>query len=522
MRVQITLGEVPWKSNGGKEIPHLNKFAAVLLKHVADYNPKRTLNATGSYGYPTFEVTAHPGDPKFEALLEELGKMTRQAKSRKAVVVWQQLNAEESQRARFLKPYYFSDFVDEDSCRKPLNPASEMCLNCQRAVLIAGRYPDFARLPAPFLVNKSALKNSDVFHTRVGLIVVRQRVLDLLKQVIPDQISFGEAAIANTKQQPQGNERLFWVQPKEVIGRRVRLMDGERPCSTCKRTLPKLLGMLDDQVNKTGPGLVHSRFSVEHFGTGKAEIAWVDESAVSLWPEVVMSGALLAFLKANDVKGIVAFTNRLPPRYLHSKKGDPVLEPQARTLGSLSKKPKRKDEAILKAARKEAAKLKDVPWDCAKDGSIYFHLSTPQFVVLDPMTGEEDSEGPYILKNFAGPGLYRLPVTAIKEAKEEGRGVTVDSATLLFVDNQFCLGLLNIYDWDKASTKSGDFDWNYHQSIAEQVGTRFGICSTPLAKYKSQFKGDGFYTLDVRHIERVSQRPGIFSGGGSSSAGKCA
>src|SRR6188472_3936771 len=103
MIVQITLGEFPWKHHDETEIPHLNKFADALLKHLADYNPKRTLNAPGSYGYPTFEVTAHPGDPKFEALLDELGKMARQAKPPKAVVVRQHLDPEESQRARFLK-----------------------------------------------------------------------------------------------------------------------------------------------------------------------------------------------------------------------------------------------------------------------------------------------------------------------------------------------------------------------------------------------------------------------------------
>jgi hypothetical protein len=504
MRVQITLAEVPWKHCFGKAPPHLKKFEPAFLDLLADYHPKPVANATGGYGYPTFELTAEPGDSRLNALLEELGSMAKRAKPRKAVAVWRQLNPEESKRARFLKPYYFSSFVDEDTSRRPLNPFSEMCWYCSRAMLEGGHNPDFSRLSAPFLVNKSALKNSEVFHTRVGLIVVRKRVLDLLQKTIGDQIICGEAAIAKSTEQPKGDDRLYWVQPKAVIGKKVWLIRGSKKCPKCKRSFSELAHGVGDEVNQTGPGLRYQCYRVECFGTGKADIAWADESAVSLWPKLLMSGALLEFLRANDVNGIVAYTRQLPPEWVHSEKGELALEPQIRTLGSVTKKPKQKDQALLKAARKETAKLKDVPWDCEKDGHVYFHLSTPQFIVLDPMTWEEDSEGPYTVKNFTGPGLYRLPVAAIKEAKEDGRGVAVDSATLMFVDNAFYPDFVEAYDWDKANTKSGASDWKYHQQVAEQVGTRFGVCSTPPAKFKSQFIGDGFYTVDVQRITEVT------------------
>jgi len=217
-----------------------------------------------------------------------------------------------------------------------------------------------------------------------------------------------------------------------------------------------------------------------------------------------MSGALMEYLRINGVKGLCSHSKSLNPQCLFSEKGEPTLEPQARVIGATAQKPKQKDPKLIEAARKETVSLKDVPWDCEQDGHVYFHLSTPQFVVLDPMTWEEDSEGPYEVKNFSGSGLYRLPVAAIKEAREDKRGVAVDSATLMFVDNALYPDFVESFEWDKANTKSGDPDWNYHQQIAEQIGTRFGVCSTPPAKYKSQFTGDGFYTVDAKRIRKVA------------------
>jgi hypothetical protein len=69
---------------------------------------------------------------------------------------------------------------------------------------------------------------------------------------------------------------------------------------------------------------------------------------------------------------------------------------------------------------------------------------------------------------------------------------------------QFYPDFVDAYDWDKANTTSGELDRKYHQQVAEQVGTRFGVCSAPPAKFKSQFNGDGFYTVDVKRIAKVA------------------
>ena len=121
--------------------------------------------------------------------------------------------------------------------------------------------------------------------------------------------------------------------------------------------------------------------------------------------------------------------------------------------------------------------------------------------MLDPMTWETDDSGPPRVKAFKKPGLYRMPVTAIRSADEESGGVAVDSATLLLIDGAFFADLQEAYDWDKAAGSNGELNAKYHQALAEQIGTRFGLCTTPPAKFKRAFIGDGYYTLDPNQIE---------------------
>jgi hypothetical protein len=256
-------------------------------------------------------------------------------------------------------------------------------------------------------------------------------------------------------------------------------------------------------ANASGPGLLDERFRVEHFGSGKSDIAWVGNLNTGDWPTLVLSGALLRFLEANGVKGFVPFRKDPEIECVFSRKGEPTLAPQPRTFNGPVEtlntgKP---DIARLMEARRLTASLRDLPWDCSSDGLVYFHLSTPQFVVLDPMTGEEDDQGPYKVRAFKGPGVYALPVAAIRRGR--GRGVAVDSATLVFVDNAFYPEFRERYEWDKAITKRGGFRVSYHEELAEEAGTRFGVCSTPPTKFKSDFDGDGYWTIDVKAIRRV-------------------
>jgi hypothetical protein len=490
MKCYLITGEIPWKLCFEKDQPHLKKMEAALFELFKEYEP-RPGNIDGAYRYPVFELSVPADHEPFQKLLSEFSKIAKETEPPCAIVLREFPTAGEVSRARFTLPGFYERDVDEVSTFELLNPTMVLCQQCH--------FPSLASIPDPFLVNKSVLKKYDVFEAAAGMLVVRPRVLELLKEAIGGQFDFGNAMVAKSKIKPTGDDRLFWVRPKETIGARIRLLRADRPCPACKRIKPGgWYGSTEDFVNISGPGVVDERIRVTHFGTGTADLALIDNSAIGSFPTLAMSGALMTYLEASGVKGFVPY-KKYPVDCVFSAKGEATLNPQPRTFGaSVVAKPAAMDARARAAGRQLAASLKDLPWDCSKDGHIYFHLSTSSFVVLDPMTGEEDDEGPYTVKNFKGPGVYRLPVKAIKHARK--RGVAVDSASLVFVDNAFFPEFIEQYSWDKSHGPGGEFDLAYHQSIAEAVGTRFGICSPPPHKFKSDFAGDGNYTVDVKAV----------------------
>jgi hypothetical protein len=124
-------------------------------------------------------------------------------------------------------------------------------------------------------------------------------------------------------------------------------------------------------------------------------------------------------------------------------------------------------------------------------------------MLVDPMTWEEDAGGPYRINNFTKPGVYRLPVSAIINESGDKRGVAVDSAMLLFVDNAFFAELQDIYDWDKATESVGDSSRIYHDKVAQAIGNRFGICTPPPKEFQSKFRGYGLYGINAKQIRLV-------------------
>ncbi|MFN7141935.1 MAG: hypothetical protein ACK4UN_21660, partial [Limisphaerales bacterium] len=364
------------------------------------------------------------------------------------------------------------------------------CKNCKR--------PNLDYVPDPLLVNRSVEKKYDVFHANAGMIVVRAWVLELLNKAIEGQFNFGATAIIKSKAKVKDVDQCFWVRPTNIMHRRLIGTSVGQVCPVCKIERIKWAGGADDLINKSGPGLLITDCSVESYVSEKVDMALVEGISTGMWPTVVMSGALLAFLKANDVKGITPFTKQLWPQLVLSEKRELPLRAQRRILGSPPTTSEKTSETgeLLEAARKVVRSLRSVPWDCQKDGYVYFQLSSPEFVVVDPMTGEESDV--YSVKHFSGSGLYRLPVSAIKATEE--KGVVVDSGTLLFVDSKFLSPLLDVYDW-KMATKATGYDWGYHRKIAEEVGTRFGICSPPPKKFITEFIGDGVYRIDAKQVK---------------------
>jgi len=496
MNIRFTLGSSPFSSTNSFQEARLKKVQALFFEHFGDRKP-RPGDPTGTYGFPAFEFDAPVDDPDTAKAISEFGKLVKKLKPSSVAVVRQTLTTEEGRRARFLEPYHLgNEYVADAPDNSPLNPSMFLCAQCNA--------PNLDHVPDPLLVNRSVLKSHDFFHTGQALVVVRPHVLDLLKKAVGDQIRYGRAELAKAKGKSENPGPLFWVRPTKSIGTRIRVYPAKnsRSCEACKRTY--YFGGLDDSVNEAGPGLFDDCLRAENFGPAKLNIALLPERRQfgRLWPEVVMSAALLLHLKENGVKGIVPFTNQWPPQAVFSGKGEPTLEPEVRLIGGTKPKSHKaaKPAKSSEANRKLVASLRNIPWDCDKDGFVYFHLSSPSFVVLEPMTGEEDSGGPYTVKNFKKPGLYRMPVSAIKWAEDEERGVAVDSGSLLFVDNEFLPALIEEYDWDKAHTKSGAFNPAYHQEVAEKIGSRFGLCSVPPKRFKSEFQGDGFYRIDATQI----------------------
>ena len=342
------------------------------------------------------------------------------------------------------------------------------------------------------------------------MLVVKARVFKLLQAAIGDQIETGEAVIAKSNEKLAGDDRVYWVRPKTMLVDRSMRVFPKR-CRVCSRPLQSRVGWPAEFVNSCGSGLSVGSSQLESFGSTESDFVVLDNYFGEIyedgtpnwyWP-MLMSGALLAHLKANEVTGFAVSTSQDPPSCYFSASGELAFEPEVRTFGTVaaSAEVEREDAVRIEAGRNAVAALKDVQWDCDKDGYVYLHLTTPEVMVLDPMTWEEDSDGPYRVPNFKKPGLYRLPVKAIKDAEGKKRGVAVDSATLLLVDNAFFSELQDHYDWDKATKSNGSIDPKYHNEIAAKIGSRFGVCSAPSAKFKSEFVGDGLYTIDAKKIE---------------------
>jgi hypothetical protein len=344
-------------------------------------------------------------------------------------------------------------------------------------------------------------------------LVVRSSVMELLNHAIKDQIEFGEVAISQPKKGLTCDEKLFWVRPKEMVGNEM----GKRfpkTCPVCERPLESRVYMFDDRIKKRGPGLYDDRSRLEHFGGGKSDIALINgyygeiqNDGIPRWHwTIAISGALFTYLKKNGVKGIAASAGSDPVECFASAQGDSTLEPIARIFEGPSNAIKNtsENETKIQNGRKIVALLKNLPWDCDKDGYVYFYLTTPELIVVDPMTWEEDAGGPYLIKNFIKPGVYRLPVSAIKSASGNKRGVAVDSATLLFVDNAFFSELQDAFDWEKFAESDSAFDWHYCNEIAEAIGSRFGICTPPPEQFKSSFAGDGCYGIDAKRIQLMN------------------
>lgn len=492
MNTYIILGEVPFEHTGAsfdENAPQVERLEAQFKKLFAAYKPSRA-DIPGTYGFPAYGMHVEQEDAGFGKLVKQLDVLAKQSKPSCAVALRQFPTYQEALRAHFIQPKYYSFQVDDGADNKSMM----LCDECS--------FPKLKSIPKPFLVTKAALKKYEIFHAEASVVIVRPRVLKLFQDAIPGQFTHGDVAVAKTK--TTGDDRLFWVRPNAYIGNCIRIIEGKQNCPRCNQETLRWVGSMDRQINHVGPGVFDDRLRCTSYEKQNCDFALLNDLAVGRWPAVVMSGALLGHLEANKVTGLLPLKKDTEIACVFSQAGELPLEASPRSLGTteVSAAKATAERTSLEAARKRAALLKDLPWDFDTDGHIYFHLSTPEFVVMDPMTGEEDDGGPYKVKNYKKPGVYKLPVSAIQEA--DGRGVAVDSGTLAFVDNAFLASWIDSYEWKQARTKKALIDVAYHQKVAEEIGSRFGICTPPPRKFKSAFRGDGFYKVDASKLSFVS------------------
>lgn len=504
MKLRITLGKLPTKgwSFRYRDNACVEKLRKRLHEIFADYLPRRLSEALDDRDSLIHEMTI-PDYAHAKGLLELFDQEVRNLAEPVGGYFQTFLDQNEVKRARFLQLFVYGDSVDDEP--RGLNPIKHvLCESC--------RYPDLRQMPQPVLVNKSVLKKQDIFRGSTGFLVVRPHVLSLLQHAIGGQIDVGEAKLTGKKQLATGG-RLFWVRPKTMIGEVIGTRFPVR-CKVCNRPLESRSVLLHDIVDSNGPGLCDARIKVKHFGERPVDFAVesgyygeIQAGAPPFWYwPMVISGRLFTFLKANGVKGFAVALSSGPANCYYSEKDEAHLETSVNAISPVSENSKilESAKAALESGRKLVQQSQSTPWNHDENGYVYLYLTTPEVMMMDPMTWEDCGE-PYRIKNFDGPGLYRFHVKAIKPANEGKHGVAVDCATLMFVDNAFHASLSEIYEWDKAIGANGRYDRRYHEEIAVAIGNRYAICTAPPAEFKSSFIGDGFYTLVATQVKKCAK-----------------
>ena len=488
-------------------LPTTRPLQARFKSQFAAHKPKsiKPRDQLGWHHAATWQIELTP--EAADQLLPNLRKFLASVPKTKShgAVLAAELSASDIKRARFL-PLYFPINADEEN-DEPLNRRVKLCETCW--------FPDLGKVAKPYRVASIVAKKRkiDTFGAATGhVMIVRKHVLDLLSAVILDQIDSGPAQLESGKKTD-----AFWVLPRFTVGPDAKLYV-EKRCPKCKRPNHAHYNppMSDRRQNVA---FNDWRKTLAHFGDHPQDrpldIARLDQMLgypessspriASYGTDIVISGALATYLRDNDVTG---FNNKNwgegPDVCYFSAKNEPAFEPAPRKLGQSDPKAQAKLDATradrekrLDQSRAQMQQFKDLPWDHKHDSYIYFHLSTPNLVLADPMSGTSRT---FKLPSFK-PGLHRLPVSAIRPARGNA-GVDVDSASLVFLDEDFHQPFTESFDWDKlASTRKPA---RYLQKIADQLGTRFGYCTAPGLNSPHPFTGDGTWTIAVTQVQRVT------------------
>jgi hypothetical protein len=225
-----------------------------------------------------------------------------------------------------------SEFVDQD-------PRSWQSINAYATACPVCGWADVDRPPDPLLVRSrvSAQPKREIFNALNGIFVVRQRVHDLLRDLVSTECQWGRVAVDGRRD----HEPLYWFRPRQHIGPFWGQTEAEH-CAACGRPkrVPREQALIESWL-------------VTDFGPAQPNIALVGPHGFSNSPvsrsqpqfhEVVVSGGLFAALFNHDINGLV-WPEDGP--YISVRPDQPPVEPIRRFAESF---PPSRDKIVKKKA----------------------------------------------------------------------------------------------------------------------------------------------------------------------------
>lgn len=122
------------------------------------------------------------------------------------------------------------------------------------------------------------------------------------------------------------------------------------------------------------------------------------------------------------------------------------------------------------------------------------------------------SEGVRYRMDDFEPGMYRIPLKAIRRATEKeiaeepGAVISVDTGTMYIVDAEYYERLREIESrmWEERKDDYYDFLGQY-DAVVSELGVKFNYVVAPGVDSGYDFVGDGSYVLDTSLIERIRE-----------------
>lgn len=194
------------------------------------------------------------------------------------------------------------DYYDAEEGRKEEPVGNTYPVACSRC-----GWPDYSKTPDPFMIHPDVLKGGkrELFDVRSGLLIVKPRAMEVLREFAPDEFDVGIAKVAG---QREDNASFHWVRPRQHIGGYAVQGHYGECCPECKR--PSEFRRCVSEKDKTHPGGP----IIDRFGDFKGNLALIGQEPQSAtlataqtkppthW--IAISGGLFAALYNRGIKGL--------------------------------------------------------------------------------------------------------------------------------------------------------------------------------------------------------------------------